>query len=70
MARSVVRFAAMPPRKYPGFNRRSESRPANPACTVCRAPTEKVRRTARTAFVVYFKCTQCGHVTTVEVPEK
>jgi len=59
----------MPPKGWRGLNRRSDDRPENPSCNLCGARSVQVPATIRTTYTVYFKCTKCGHVMTVEVPK-
>jgi hypothetical protein len=48
------------------FEKRSPKRMPDPDCPTCKLPDPMV--TVRTAFVVYYRCGQCGEVWNVTKP--
>ncbi|MGH9721576.1 MAG: hypothetical protein ACRD8O_15305 [Bryobacteraceae bacterium] len=57
------------PIPQPALDRRASTRPPVPSCPLCNAPPEMVLLTARTAYLLYFKCSKCGGVWQGEKPE-
>jgi hypothetical protein len=49
------------------FNGRSSLRQPDPLCPKCPTPP-RMRATLRTPHVVYFRCTSCGELLSVEKP--
>jgi hypothetical protein len=50
-------------------DRRQADRLTVPACAGCPAADSPLVAVVRTDYVVYFRCSACGHVTIVQKPE-